>query len=55
MASEVDQLVVKIAGDARALQEALKRAEKSVDNFATKVGKKMQKEEISHLIQFIQI
>ena len=43
MASEVDQLVVKIAGDARALQEALKRAEKSVDNFATKVGKKMQK------------
>tara|TARA_R110002020_G_scaffold12409_6_gene45508 strand:- start:14837 stop:18178 length:3342 start_codon:yes stop_codon:yes gene_type:complete len=43
MASEIDQLVVRIAGDARALQKALKSAEKEVKGFAAKAGKSMQK------------
>jgi TP901 family phage tail tape measure protein len=43
MSAEIEELVVKIAGDARALEKALKTAEKSVKSFAAKAGASMKK------------
>jgi len=43
MASEIEELVVKIAGDAKALEKALKQSEKAVKNFAQKTGASLKK------------